>query len=113
MLNGKGWSDSEIGPVVICSFGLEMKPVFFVLFAGIGHDARVLPLEIALGLPRASEKDRIIKRHAVMDRVGAGLLERFSQPQFVAVLVALGIQPGSVIDADGINDELGAFPMSD
>src|SRR5437764_8409887 len=92
--------------------GLEVNPVLLILFTGVGHDAGVLAFEFPSGGPGLREEHGVIERDGVVNVVGAGLFESFGEVELIAVFVALGIQPGSFIDADGIDNELIALPMS-
>ena len=90
-----------------------MNAVFFILFTGVRHDAGVLPFEVTARGPGLCEEYRVLKRHCVMDGIRSGFLKSLSQMKFVAMLVAIGVQPCSFVDANRVNDEFVAFPVTD
>jgi len=90
----------------------QMGSVFFILLAGIGHDFRILARNRQCYGPGFREKFRILECYGPLDAIVVELSELFNQVQLVAMLMAGRVEPGAVIQADGIHDQRVPFPFA-
>jgi len=92
---------------------LEVNPVLFILFAGVGHDLGILALNGQSDGPGLGIKFGILEGDRPLDVVVIDLLKALHQMQLIAVLVAGRVEPGAVVEPDCIDDKSVAFPMTD
>src|SRR2546425_6093191 len=58
------------------------------------------------------EEDRIIISNDVLERIGVRQPESLGQVQLVAVFVTIGVEPGSIVDADGVRHQCVSLPFA-
>src|SRR6516162_4641780 len=94
---------------------LEVFDVLVIFFARIRHDAirRLAARERAGDRPWFSEEHGIIVSDGVFQVCLIHFLEALYEMKLGAVLVAGGVEPASFVNADRINHQRVAFPMSD
>ena len=91
----------------------QVSSVFLVLFAGIRHDFRILARDGQRDGPRFRIKLWIFESDSPLDIVTGGLLEFFDEMQLVAVLMASRVEPGPVVEPDGVHEQRVSFPLAD
>jgi len=92
---------------------LEVDPVLFILFAGVGHNLRILALNGQRDGPRLGIKLGILECHRPLDVVFIDRLKALHQMQLIAVLVAGRVEPSTIVEPDCVDDQSVAFPMTD
>jgi hypothetical protein len=87
--------------------------VLVVIGADHLHDIVLLPLGSERHGPWFDKIDRIIICDGPGEGIRSGFLEHFRNMEFIAMLMASGIEPASIADPDGVHDELVAFVVAD
>jgi hypothetical protein len=99
--------------LLFCVGAAEVGAVLFVLFAGVGHDLGILALDGERDGPWFGVKLGILEGHGPFDIVFVDLLKALDQMQLIAVLMAGGIEPSAIVQADRIDDQRVAIPVAD
>ena len=90
-----------------------MGSILLILLAGIRHDFGVLARNGQRDGPGLREKLGIFEGDSPLEVVIVDPLEFFNQMQLVAVLMAGRVEPGPVVEPDGVHDQRISIPLAD
>src|SRR6185369_15237709 len=94
---------------------LKVFDVLVIFLARVSHDAiaRLAARERTCERPWFGEEDRVVVSDGVFQMCVIDFLNALDEMKLCAVLVAGRIEPASFVDADRINHQRIAFPMTD
>jgi len=91
----------------------QMNPVFFVFFARVGQNLRILVRDRQRNGLRFVEKCGILEGDRPLDVVTVHPLNSLHQMKLVAVFMAGGVEPCGVVNSNGVDHQSVSVPLAD